>query len=195
MERSRVTELHYITPLSNIGSIVAHGLLCHNMVKKLPHQSVASQEIQDRRVGKRVPGGLMLHDYANLYLDARNPMMYVLKANSLVPLGVVRIMPTVLDLPGAVISDGNAAASSTRFFSSPAGLTVLDESMVFARYWTHADHWEHAEHKRIRCAEVLIPYVIPIQYLKGVFVQSSEHAVLCGNYGWCGEVYPDVFFR
>jgi len=57
MLRSRVTELHYITPVANLGSIVTHGVLSHNLAARLPHApaSVADESIQDRRVGRRVP--------------------------------------------------------------------------------------------------------------------------------------------
>ncbi len=34
------------------------------------------EEIQERRDLKRVPGGLKLHQYANLYFHARNPMLF-----------------------------------------------------------------------------------------------------------------------
>src|SRR5438046_4685693 len=37
--------------------------------------SVAMPEIQERRENKRVPGGRMLHEYANMYFDAHNPML------------------------------------------------------------------------------------------------------------------------
>lgn len=47
--------------------------------------TVADERVQDYPVGKRAPRGLPLHDYVNLYFDARNPMMYTLKKNSVVP--------------------------------------------------------------------------------------------------------------
>lgn len=43
MLRSRVTELHYITPVANLGSIVTHGVLSHNLAARLPHASVAAE--------------------------------------------------------------------------------------------------------------------------------------------------------
>jgi hypothetical protein len=126
MLRSRVTELHYITPVANLGSIVAYGVLSHNRAAQLPHTSVASEEVQALRAHRRVPRGWPLHDYANLYFDARNAMMYKRKDDT-VPLAVVRLHPNVLDLPGSVITDGNAASNNTIFLPSPGGLKRLDE--------------------------------------------------------------------
>jgi hypothetical protein len=80
MERSRVRELHYITDIANVPSILDHGILSHRLVERLvgPHITAASPEVQVRRAGKRMWTGRSaraLHDYANLYLDARNAML------------------------------------------------------------------------------------------------------------------------
>jgi len=34
------------------------------------------EDVQEKREQKHVPGGLKLHQYANLYFHARNPMLY-----------------------------------------------------------------------------------------------------------------------
>lgn len=64
---ARVTELHCIMPIGNITSVQQNGILSHELAAKLPHHSVAMQVIQDKRDQKSVPGGLKLHQYANLY--------------------------------------------------------------------------------------------------------------------------------
>jgi hypothetical protein len=75
MKRPDVTELHYITPIANVPSILQYGILSHARAERVPHGSVAMQEIQDRRRNKQIPGARTLHDYANLYFDAHNPML------------------------------------------------------------------------------------------------------------------------
>lgn len=72
----RVTELHCIMPIANAHSVMTNGILSHEQAAKLAHRSVAMAEIQDRRDKVHVPGGLRLHQYANLYFHARNPMMF-----------------------------------------------------------------------------------------------------------------------
>ena len=49
MQRHELEELHYITPICNIPSILRHGILSHVRAARLLHQSVAMQVIQDRR--------------------------------------------------------------------------------------------------------------------------------------------------
>ena len=49
MNRGDVTELHFITPIVNVQSIVQHGILSHNRAQQLFHISVAMPGVQDRR--------------------------------------------------------------------------------------------------------------------------------------------------
>ena len=75
MNRREISELHYIVPIGNLPNIVEHGILSHNQAARVAHGSVAMEEIQTRRRDKRIPGARSLHDYANLYFDAHNPML------------------------------------------------------------------------------------------------------------------------
>jgi hypothetical protein len=77
-------------PLANIPMVLKFGILSHEEAAKLPHDSVALSEIQERRDIKRVPGGLKLHQYANLYFSARNPMLFRRK-NDAATLCVLRV--------------------------------------------------------------------------------------------------------
>src|SRR2546430_13722578 len=72
----RVTEFQCIMPLENIPSVLKLGVLSNERAAKVPHYSVALEVVQERRDLKHVPGGLKLHQYANLYFHARNPMLY-----------------------------------------------------------------------------------------------------------------------
>lgn len=178
MERRELSELHYITPLANIPSIFRHGILSHNRAARLPHESVAMPEIQDRRRRRAVPGGMPLHNYANLYICARNPMLYRLLDQHL-QLSVLSVHTNVLDLNCTVIADRNASSDYTRFSPAPGGLIHVDKELVFAEYWTHEDVFEEWRHKSIKCAEVLVPDRVPFDYIRGAYVSSeNSHAAL-----------------
>src|SRR6266436_9104262 len=110
----RVTELQCIMPLENIRSVLKHGILSNERAAKLPHRSVALAEAQDKRDAKQVPGGLKLHQYANLYFHARNPMLYKSKDQA-AELCVLRGSLDVRQLECGVISDQNAASDYVRF--------------------------------------------------------------------------------
>jgi hypothetical protein len=196
MLRSRVTELHYITPVANLGSIATHGVLSHNLAARLPHPSAALERVQDRRTLIRVPRDRPLHDYANLYFDARNAMMY-LRKDGVVRLAVVRPHPAVLDLPGSVITDGNAASGNTIFLPSPSGLARLDEERVYAESWDSPDYWIKVERKRARCAELLVPERVEPRFILGCYVDHWNRRPECIAQapGLVVEVNAYVFFR
>lgn len=127
MERADVLELYYITPITNLPSIIAHGIVSHTAAARLPHVSVANEDVQSRRAQKVVPGGRRLHDYVNLYICARNPMLYLVRHRDVC---VVSVCPSVLDREGVVITDRNASVGYARFAPSPSGLEIVDREGV-----------------------------------------------------------------
>jgi hypothetical protein len=171
------------------------GILSQVRASPLRPESVADPEVQGIRDGKRVPNARLLHEYVNLYFDARNPMMYrrLASKNSIV---VLRVSPEVMDLPGAVIADGNAASNGTRFYTSPWGLAALDEDRVYAASWTDADRWAYFEKKRQRCAEVLVPDALPVKYIFGCYACADDVRVTCerASLGLEVRVRKDVYF-
>jgi len=195
MDRDEVKELHFITSIDNLGSILMYGILCHNRAARLAHRSVASESVQNIRRAKPVPGGFSLHNYANLYFNARNPMMYCIK--HMPDLIVIRVSPEVLDLPDTVVTDGNAATWNTRFYPSPEGLANLDSGLIFAYYWTDPDYMVYLEKKRARNAEVLVPNLVSSEYIQGCYVDTEEkrRACLALQNLPVVDVHREVFFK
>ena len=176
MRREELAELHYITPIANVPSILEHGILSHGRAAKVHHASVAKREVQERRRAKVVPRGRPLHEYANLYICARNPMLFlIVRQRPADELCVLRVSTDVLDLPGVVVADQNAASDYAFFDASPGGLAYVDRALVFAEYWTHPnDQIEEWRHKSIKCAEVLVPDVVEPRRITGAYVASAE---------------------
>jgi hypothetical protein len=173
MNRSDLKELYYITPIANIPSILKHGILSNRVSSKLSHYSVAMPEMQTKRKNKRIPGAGMLHDYANLYFDAHNPMLCKVQAMN-DQICILRIDKLVLDLPAAIISDQNAASNYVRFYPAKEGLMSMDKEKLFARYWTHpGNQYEEWAHKSIKCAEVLLPDRVEPKYILGALVANQ----------------------
>jgi hypothetical protein len=172
-----IVELHFIAPMKNVPSILQHGILSHNRAAKILHFDISMAEIQDRRVKKRVPGGLPLHDYANLYFNARNKMM-AKKRMEHDQICVLRVDPSVLNIPGAVIADQNASSQYTLFLPSPAGLQKIHSEEVFARSWKFPDdqirEWRLGS---IVCAELLVPNRINPNLITGAYVLDAVAGV------------------
>jgi len=174
MRREDLHELHYISLLDNIQSIVARGILSHVRASKVPHQSWDSG-VQDRRRHTRVPGGRRLHEYVNLYFHARNPALFKLvrEIKDHKDLCVFRVSSDVLDIPGTIITDMNAARRWCRFEPAPDGLAVVGKELVLAEWWTDDDPVEQDRRKAHRCAEVLVPDRVPPEYLMGAYASCS----------------------
>lgn len=173
MKREDLSELHYIAPIENVPSIYRLGILSHRKASKIEHKSIAMKEIQDRRKEVGLPSGKNLHDYANLYICARNPMLYKrLKIHQ--DLCILRISTKILDIPDVVISDGNASSNWARFAAAPEGLRIIDHGLTFAHYWTDPDIIQGFKKKSAKCAEVLVPNCIEPKFILGAYVSCEK---------------------
>ncbi len=200
MKREELEELHYIAPISNVPSMLELGILSHNRAKNVEHESVAMQVIQDRRAKVVVPGGRRLHDYVNLYIHARNPMMYVRRSKHL-SLCVLSIRTDVLHSPRVVVTDRNAAGDYVRFAAAPEGLAIVDRDLAFATYWADPDPVIYLRKKSARCAEVLVPNRVDPSFIVGAYVSRQEthdtlHDLLAERNTQLDSIVDgDLFFR
>lgn len=191
-----LSEFQNISLIDNIPSILKHGILSYAEAAKIPHVSVALESVQEKRDQKRVPGGLALHEYANMYFHARNPMMSR-RRNEAPRLCVLRISPDILNVPGAVITDQNAASKYV-LFMTPDRIKYLNFDYLFARSWKHPDDQiEEWRHSSAKCAEVLIPQRIPPKFLTGAYVMSAASKARLEAQGFTlpVEVDSDIFFH
>jgi hypothetical protein len=160
-------------PIATVPSILRHGILSHRRAEKIGHDSIADDEVQQLRARVKVPNGRALHEYANLYICPRNPMLFRRKEQH-TEICVVRVSPAVLDLQNVVITDVNAARGLVHFRPAPSGLEVVNRERTFATYWTHpGDEREQNRHVGEKCAEVLVPDVVAVQYIAGAYVSCD----------------------
>jgi hypothetical protein len=189
-------EFQNITPIANIPSILELGILSYAQASKLEHLSVALQAVQEKRDCKRVPGGLSLHEYANVYFHARNPMMSR-RRNEAQQICVLRISTEILEIPGAVITDQNAASKYVKF-SAPETFKMMNLEYVFARNWKHPQNQiEEWRHSSAKCAEALIPHLIPPKFILGAYVLNDSAAQELASKGFNLPIMTDadLFFH
>jgi hypothetical protein len=190
----RVTELHCIMPIPNVASVMRHGILSHEKAAQLSHHSVAMGAMQDRRDVKTVPGGLKLHQYANLYFHARNPMLSVRRSEDVC---VLRVSTQVLGIKGVVITDQNAASGYVRFYA-PNQWQLLKFDDIYARDWKHPeDQIREWRHKSCKCAEVLVPQVVLSDMIFGAYVVDEAASARLNGTGFSRPIVVDAdfFFR
>jgi len=183
-------------PIENISSILEFGILSHERAKVLRHRSVAMQEVQDRRDKKRVPGGLKLHQYANLYFHARNPMLYKRK-DEVTGLCVLRVSTDVAQQKGVVFTDCNAASDYVRFLH-PSQAELLDFDAIYALDWRHPnDEIAQIRHRSQKCAEILVPHCVEAGFLIGAYVVDAVRLenMRASGFNLPVSVDREMFFR
>lgn len=197
MKREELEELYYITPIANVPSILTHGILSHRRAKRISLQSIAKAEVQEKRATVKVPGGRRLHEYANFYICARNPMMYVRRGRH-ESICVLRVSTDVLDLAEVVVTDQNAASPYCLFKPASSGLSSVDFAMVFADDWRHpGDPTAYYRHRSVKCAEVLVPDAVNPDFIMGAYVscEPSRDQMAADTPGLPVEINQHLFFR
>ena len=194
-EITKQTGLYNIQAIENIPSIMKRGLLSNERASKISHVSIAMNEVQERREHVRIPNGLKLHQYANLYFDPWNPMLSRKRSQN-EEICILKFDRVVLDFEGVIVSDKNASSDYAAFYTPEVGLEHIDFDLVYARYWTDNDYYEQCRKKSIKCAEVLVPYFIPYEYVVCAAVVNERAAESLEDVGFDKEIIiePRVFF-
>jgi len=170
-----IKELYYITHIENVPSILKCGIFCHTIIeeKHIEFTPIYNKEIVSRRAQKVVPGGQSLWAFANLYFQARNPMLYkVIHDKPLDEIIILGVRRDAMNLKGALIADGNAANSPT---------TIISRSKVAKEHWaeiisnTQKEWWNKEDgSKRKIMAECLVPEKIAPEYIDTIYTPNLK---------------------
>jgi hypothetical protein len=173
MKKTIIKSLYYITHIENLPSILSRGILSHQKVEELrvSYTPIYDKAIISRRKDKATPERDSLWEYANLYFQPRNPMMYrVVNETDRRNIAVVGINPKVLQASGGFITDGNAANDPTQFFHFNEGLEVIEQQWKIIQN----DWWKDLDgSKRKIMSECLVPDKINPEFVHSIFV--SDH--------------------
>jgi hypothetical protein len=173
MKFSDVKQLYYITHVRNVPSILKHGILAHERIERegIKYYPIYDAEIVERRKEIRTPDGRVLWDFANLYFQARNAMLYrVVTEKSADELAVLAVSKDILLQKDIFISTGNAASGGSLILPK-AGLAKIDADVLNMEYWTVEDG-----SKRKMMAECLVPDSVPSSLIKTIYVASHQTA-------------------
>ena len=174
--RYGITGLFHMTHISNLESILNHGLLSHTKAREdgFMKVDIANNDVNYRRAHPEPIHNRPIHDYAPLYFNPHNPMLYVRK-NMQSDIVLVEFSPTVFLKDNVIFSDGNAAVHTTatynnrtEFYSDLNDLSKLDWECINADYWN-----DYPDGKRIKCAEVLVPDIIEASYITRIHYSPS----------------------
>lgn len=174
MRKLDIRNLYYITHINNLPSILEKGILSHERIEKEQVRSthIYNADIVNRRKEKSTPDQKSLWNYANLYFQARNPMMYrVVHEKGVKDLAVVSVNKKILQTPNIFITDGNAANAPTQFYFPSDGLKILQQQwkIVQNEWWNTLDG-----SKRKIMAECLVPNNVSPEFINSVYVADEE---------------------
>lgn len=189
---SQISEFHNIMPIDNIPNVISNGILSYEEVQRIEHNSIAMNEVQERR-DKITLNGKNLHQYANLYFHARNPMMFKRKNKNIC---VLRINKNISRLPNVVFSDRNASSEYANFYTIK-GVHQLDYESIFCKDWTDENEIRYYEMKSKKCAEILVPSKVDYPQIIGAYVKSESDKQILLDLGFDKQIdiNKELFFK
>jgi hypothetical protein len=163
------TQLFYITHVDNVPSMFVHGILSHQQVvaRQIPFTPIYDPSIVGQRKDRKTPDGKSLWDFANLFFQVRNPMLYrVICERPAQDVAVLGVEPSVMAAPGAFVTTGNAAHhASTILPSTQVGEAIRQfKDSINLEYWKEEDG-----SKRKIMAECLVPDLVPADKIRTVY--------------------------
>lgn len=175
--------LFYTAHIDNIESILELGILSHNIAhsKGLVTEDISDQQVNARRNRIVTSLGKNIHDFAPLYFNPKNPMLYRLcKTMNRENLILLKVNPHILLANDVAFSDGNAATSTTKFYNDIQDFNRLNWSLINKGSWNHYEYEIKKEQGRIMCSEVLVKDNIPCYYITDLFTfnQNSIERIL-----------------
>lgn len=207
--------LFHITSMSNLVRIGRSGaLLSKNRLRDtgLRHESIAYENIQDRRARTPVPVSLggMLHDYVPFHFAPRQPMLMALhygnvpdctvEAGDIIHLVLRAEEIAEAGLPFAFATHHPVTAIAD-FYDSLDHIGKIDWKLFFdepliggyAKYFHNPqDRPEYATRRETRQAEFLVHGQVPIDLIRGMGVLNDDKRAkvqsLLNAVGWDAQV-------
>ena len=185
--KEKLAEVYFLADIDNLPSILKEGVLSRNEIKKKglydSKSDISNREVQARRekdiVSPYDKVKRNLHDYANLYIQPFNAMMAaVAHTDRIKHVCVIRVSKRVLNVPGTLVTNRNAACSSVKFFKPTEWRIPSPEAVAIrSRYITgSAEFLEEpvfTKQKQIRQSEVLVLDRVLPTYIDGIFVPNE----------------------
>jgi len=167
--------LYYITHIDNVKSILDLGILSHEIIErdKINFTPIYDTQIVSNRRDIKTPDNRSLWEFANLYFQPRNPMLYrVLCEKSIDDIVILAVQKDILNRSDIFISNGNAAHSLSNILHADNGIKIIPQIMedIKKEWWKEEDG-----SKRKIMAECLVPNKILSIKIDSIYV--ANHSV------------------
>ena len=183
-----VDSLWHMSHFNNLNNIYQSGILSYHVARRVYPDlvDISDPEVQRWREQKPSNSIYRIHEYVPLYVNPRNPMLYVRRTQQSI-ICLIEIDLKVLDDNTFLLTDGNAAASATRFFNKLSDLKCLPWDVLKGDSWSDKE-----DGKRKRCAEVLIYPKIDPDYIKAFHFSDIIPSLDSGDKA--KYITPELFF-
>ncbi len=153
--------------------MLKYGVLSHSQVeaRSLPFTPIYDRQIVTGRSKRVTPADKSLWNYANLYFQARNPMLYrVLDEKGAQSIVILGVSSNVLKRKDIFVSVGNAASGASPILPASEGLQAIYSmwDIVASDWWKEEDGT-----KRKIMAECLVPDFVSPDEIHTIYVASQ----------------------
>ena len=180
VKKEDIKSLYYISHIDNVESILKHGIYSHHKIKSehIQPNVIYNADVVSIRENKKLPTGDNLTEYANLYFQSRNPMLYRIlhdKGEGRADKGIdqivlLEIKKTILDEPNTYIAQQNAATQSAAFFPPEKGYEKLNRVILDDQAWWN----DLVDGKSKIMAEFLVKDHISPDHILSIYTASQE---------------------
>lgn len=186
-----VTSLWHMTHIRNVPNIMQYGLLAHRSPKLqlLKPTDISDPDVQQWRMRVDPYYSRSLHEYVPFYINPRNPMLYRRKDIQR-EICFIEVAVGALEGEKYLISDGNAASKSTKFYDSYEDLWLLPWEVIDSDFWSDFD-----DGKRKACSEVLVPDMVQRHFIRAVHCYSATESRILARSGINSSISVNKYFR
>lgn len=200
---------YHFTHISNLDSILKHGLLCTNkkIAGSLSHKNIALASIQERRSNMAISCGpkKTVHDYVPFYFTGVNPMLLgLVNSKNIDQQQIIHFVVSLSNVTSLKFVFTDASANTTippNFYDDLKDLKNLDWNAIDNRKWSSSNSAEM--HRRM--AEMLIYENLPIKSVTKIVVWNDgikknveeifkSNGVTAPPIGFCEQHGYDPFF-
>ena len=168
--------LYYITHIDNLPSIIDKGILSHKSIEEqgIQFTPIYDAEIVEIRKNIKTPDNRNLWDFANLYFQPRNAMLYrvvFFSGKDIDDIIIVGVKNSILKRDDIYITTGNAASLDSEILhSSEAKRIIKNIKEKTDKEWWASENGS----KRELMAECLVPARVSPEYIQEIYVPSYK---------------------
>jgi hypothetical protein len=199
-----IESLYHMCHSRNVASINQNGILSRTAMRNSQQffKDIADSEIVEKR-GRYIDSvhNKSLHEYASLYINPRNSMLYRMgygengefDSRNLDDIVIVEVTGNLIRSPNwAIFSDGNAASQNSKYYKPGdwEGLSKLNRNEIFSSTWEGKE-----DIKRKMQAEVLVRDKVNPGEIRGFHFRTQEALEKLPPLRCQKSVSPHLFFN